>query len=338
MIDWLKLRVPLLTEGRIRADTVLILSPDGEVKWQKVRSLAVVGSFEANVHVSTCGYTGRLIIDGNPAKFFQGHNVFGTEDIHGLAWAITDRVLDVLELAPTEEQACEISLALVEVMAVHLTGMYDTGSLPRAVAAVRALSEHATLRHRGRGLLREGTAYFGIHSRRSALKAYPKGHELIDHPLPAALPQRERIIEWAQSKLRIEAVLRTMELKERGLSFLCQWTPETGATLHREMVEKLNVPENLELPAAVLEGLAPRLRMAYVAWQHGEDLRASLPGRTFRRYRKELLEHGIDLLSLRAKERSNVVPLIQVIRCVPCSVPEWAVGTEAYFEPRRRTA
>jgi II/X family phage/plasmid replication protein len=98
----------------------------------------------------------------------------------------------------------------------------------------------------------------------------------------------------------------------------------------------VNLPENIELPPAALEGLTPRLQLAYSCWLRGDDLRATLPRKTFYRYRKALLAFGVDLLALRSKAPpSNVFPLRRVIELRPAGVPEWAKGTAAYFEPRR---
>lgn len=337
MIDWLKLRLHIEAREKIPADRMFCMSPDGEVKWEKLRPYEVRGSYEANVHVSTCPVTGFLVIDGNPVKFFQGHNVFGTDDIHGLAEATISRVIETLHVNLSDAERAEIDSGAVDVARVDLTEMYSTGTQLYARAAVRAVSDHGSFKHRGRGLLKEGTVYFGKHSRRSALKIYAKGDELVDHPLPKELPYSTEVVAWAADKLRVEVVLRGMELKTRGLDALSSWKPETGVTLYREFLGKLNMPDNIELPPAALEGLPARLQLAYSAWLRGDDLRVTLPRKTFYRYRKALLEHGIDIGTLQAREpKSNVIPMIRLIELRPAPVPEWAVGTPLYFEPRRR--
>lgn len=339
MIDWLKLRVPINAVGRIPADTVMLVSPDGEVKWQKLRALEMRGSFDSNLHLSCCPVTGSLVIDGNPVKFFQGHNVFGTDDIHGLVHGVVRNVVQFLELQVTAECQAAIDQERIEIARVDVTRMYSFGSLAHATAAVRAIGEYATMKHRGRGVMKEGTAYFGKHSRRSALKVYAKGAELRDHRLADELPLRQEIEGFASDKLRVEVVLRGMELKSRGLDVLANWSSETGATLHREFIGKITVPDNIELPPSKLEGLPPRLQLAYAAWVRGDDLRVTLPRRTFYRYRAELLKLGIDILVVRpAEAKSNVLPLVRILYGHPADVPQWAVGTPAYFEPRRRIA
>ena len=337
MIDWLKLRLDLPAVGRIPGDRVLLLSPDGAVKWEKVKPIAVRGSFESDIHVSACAYTGKLIIDGNPAKFFQGHNVFGSENIGGLARALCWYVLGRVPLPVTEAHREDVHQGNVEVMRVDVTQSYSMGNVANARAAVRALAETATLRHRGRGsLVQEGTAYWGQHSRRSALKVYPKGPELQRHPLPEELHQVNQVRAFADDLVRFELVLRVMELRDRGLNVLRAWDENTTTAIYREFLAKFNVPPNVELPVPCVETLPPRLRLAYDSWMRGTDLRATLPPRTFWRYRKQLLEHGVDIVTV--KPASNVVPLVRILEAVPAGVPEWAMGTPLYFDPALRAA
>lgn len=332
MIDWLKLRIPVPAVGRIPGDIVCIFTPEGELKWQKVRAAELRGSYESNVHVSACPVTGALVIDGNPVKFFQGHNVFGTDDVQGLAWAIIDTVSSALDFDLANIETSDIDVARVDI-----NRSFACGSLDNARAAVRALAENATMKYRGRGQLsREGTAYWGKHSRRDALKAYAKGHELLDHPIAKDHPMRHQLAGFAQQLLRIELVLRSMSLKDRGLSILSRWDEATVDMLYREAMGKLTVPDNIELAPAMLQGLSPRLRLAYSAWTRGDDLRATLPRMTFYRYRKELLKFGVDLLSLRPTEaRRGTLQLVNVINAVPVTVPDWAASSGSYFEPRR---
>jgi II/X family phage/plasmid replication protein len=331
VIDWVKLRVPVPAVGRIPGDVFCIFSPDGKLKWQKVKAAELRGSYDSNVHVSACAITGHLVIDGNPTKYFQGHNVFGTDDLQGLAREIIHTCGSALGF-----DLANVSHDDIDVARVDINRSFSCGSLDNARAAVRALGENATMRHRGRGqLTREGTAYFGKHSRRESLKAYAKGYELLDHPVSNDHPMRHQIAGCAHDLLRIELVLRSMSLRDRGLSTLSRWNESIVDMLYREALGKLNVPDNIELAPATLQGLSPRLRLAYSSWLRGDDLRATLPRRTFYRYRKDLLSFGVDLLTLRPAERRSTLQLVNIINAVPASVPAWAVGTVAYFEPRR---
>lgn len=340
MIDWLKLRLLVNAQGKIPGDMVCIFDPDGELKWKKIRALEVEGSYQSKLHVSSCPVNGCLVIDGNPVKFFQGHNVFGTDDIHGLAQATIAHVLAKLEFDITDSQREGIADGIVEVHRADINRSFNVGNLANARAAVRALADRATMHYRGRGLLsRDGTVYWGKHSRRSALKAYAKGHELRDHKLPKDLPFADEIQSFADVLLRVELVLRTMEVKDLGLHLLCNWRKNTVATIFDEFFRKLSVPDNIELPLPTLESLSPRLRLAYSAWLRGDDLRATLPRKTFYRYRKAMLDHGVDILTVRPSDpASNVTPMLRILELKPVGVPDWAIGTSVYFDPSRRAA
>jgi II/X family phage/plasmid replication protein len=66
-------------------------------------------------------------------------------------------------------------------------------------------------------------------------------------------------------------------------------------------------------------------------------MRQVLPLRTFYRYRKELLRHGIDINVRQPSKPDNVVSLVRVLQPQAIAqVPEWAQGTPLYFEPKRR--
>lgn len=85
-----------------------------------------------------------------------------------------------------------------------------------------------------------------------------------------------------------------------------------------------------------LEGLPARLIAVYKLWKEGEDLRALYPKASFYRYRSEFLKQGIDIAIRQPSKPENVIPLIRVLQPQAISqVPEWAVGTPLYFEPRK---
>jgi II/X family phage/plasmid replication protein len=133
-----------------------------------------------------------------------------------------------------------------------------------------------------------------------------------------------------------------MELKRLGLSFAHQWQSVDGvplgvtAQLLRDRLGAMTMTTTAHLSAEVLDTLRPALRVAVQAWESGSDLRAVLPKPTFYKYRKELLPHGIDISMLVPSDVvSNVVPLHRVLEAVPVSVPDWAIDTPLYFEPRR---
>ena len=83
---------------------------------------------------------------------------------------------------------------------------------------------------------------------------------------------------------------------------------------------------NFKLSSEVTRSLPTGLRLAYIAWLSGEDLRTILPKNTFYRYRKKLKELDIDIVLIRDVDKvaDNVIQLIRVLEAEPVGIPEWA--------------
>ena len=190
---------------------------------------------------------------------------------------------------------------------------------------IRSAGDKTVLARRGRGVFAGDTLYYGKNSRRWSLKMYSKGHELQKRKLSKELDIPE-LKEFAEKALRIELTLRSLELKDRGLHFAKRWTPDFAIMLLMEAVGKLEMSNNFSLNDDKLALLKPRLRLAYKAWLRGDDLRQDLPKMTYYRYRKELLEFGIDIANVQDVDKplDNVVPLVRVLEALPASIPDWA--------------
>ena len=167
---------------------------------------------------------------------------------------------------------------------------------------------------------------------------YAKGDEMkVKGHRPHRSVYSPDLQAWADNKLRVEVVLRAIELKRIEKSHVSNWTRSTPAEVHAEKLRGLNMSEQIRLNATDLEGLSPRLVLAYHSWRDGYDLRTHLPHRTFYRYRKELLERGIDIaIKQNRNEHSNVVPLLRVLEATPASIPDWGMNPRLYFEPSVR--
>lgn len=345
MIDWITARVPCFHPEPIIGGRVLKLSPEGEKVWEVATRLEVIGSHETNLLIRThgTGVDGEgviLEISGNPTKWLQGHNLFGGFAAPGaLVEALMYELCGVLQgLQPTAHNHRQWADGRIELLRVDLTQMLQLDSRGSVRAWIRAAEHSAYLRHRGRGsLTKNGTLYYGQHSRRWSLKFYSKGDELEagkDHGLSEKLERRSDLLNYADRALRCELVMRGMELKRRGLRWCFDWSDTTGAELLNGTVQGLNMSDQLTLPTTALENLPPRLVAVYHLWKEGHDIRAMYPERTFYRYRNQLLPFKIDLANLQPREdRSNVVPLIRVLEAVPMEPPAWAYNTPLLVGP-----
>lgn len=338
MIDWLTLRAAI--DVPINAGHVCSFTADGEIEWHTPKRLQLEGSHSATITVRRFPYDNSLEISGNPAKFLQGHNLFGTDDLPGLSRAFVLAVVARLghRLSPAELQS--INAGQVTLTRIDCTQSWDFDSLPRALNVIRSLASQGYFAYRGRGsMTREGTVYWNQRSRRLAGKAYAKGHELQAHKLPLDLAERDRLTDFAQGLVRFEFTLRSMYLKRKGLHLLQNWgnvgaTPEST---HAELMSDLSVTAS-EIPGDDLEQLPNRLRAVYQLWKEGKDVRRFYSRATFYRHRKALLAHGIDLAAIqpsKADPASNVIPMRVTLVGRPVSVPSWAIGTPLYFDPSR---
>lgn len=336
VIDWVTAIIPCSHQEEILGGRVLSISKDGEIEWQQTKARSVVGSHESSLQVQTHA-PGLLWISGNPAKWLQGHNIFGSDDLQGLMAATMRRLIPILGLVPSLLDYSVWNSGNYALQRVDATAMWDLPKRTDVRAWLRAVEMQAKSRH-GRPISRGGTIYFGKHSRRWALKFYSKGDELEarvkGHKLPAEISHRDNLLKHADNKLRGELTLRGMQLKKLSLDRASAWNVETPQRVLLYHIKGLQMADQFSLTPALIEGLPPRLVLVYEAWMNGKDLRQIFPLRTFYRYRKELLAHGIDINIRQPARGENTIPLVRVLRPQAISqVTDWAIGTSLYFEP-----
>ena len=350
MIDWITAVVPCQHIDTIRDGCFQRVKSSGEVEWYSNKRMPVQGSHDARVFIKTHdeGDHSHIEVSGNLVKFFQGHNLWGTDDVPGLVfeflrWLWLHHGPEKTGLVlPTVDDVQAWRSGDVLLRRVDVTDSFTLGTRSEVLAWLRAAEQTAHLSHRGRGQLTKGsTLYFGKNSRRWALKLYAKGQEVSDNlgdqPALIELPQARA---WADNVLRCELVIRSMELQRLGLATVDRWNMAEGVDfepleLLRERLGTMTMTTTRTLSDEVLSSLTSSQRLAYSAWCNGEDLRALISRPSFYRLRSKLLPHGVDVATVQPKESSNVVPLVRVLEAVPAKVPEWAHGTPLFFEPRK---
>jgi len=339
MIDWVTATLPFSSAKKFAGGRLLSMDSDGVVEWQTEKRLPVVGSYDARFHVVSQG-EGFINISGNPSKFLQGHNLFGSDDLIGLVLETMRRICKALEVPISVNDYLAWRSGNYQLKRVDIAYMYSLESRANVRAWLRSAEYQSKSRH-GRPMTKGGTLYWGKHSRRWAMKAYGKADEVNstkDHRLPNELPKRDLLLEYAEDKLRLELVLRSMQLDD----LLCfkmarYWTPDVPAKLHAQFLESIDMSNQFTLPQSQIEDLPARLVAVYRLWKNGEDLRAMYPKNTFYRYRRQLLKHDIDIAIVQPRAFDNVIPLIRALRPQAIAqVPDWAKGTDLYFEPRRK--
>lgn len=363
MIDWLTIKIPF-RHLHLNAGLIVSISADGEPEWETAKRQMVCscrdevneegvktrnslcGSHCSNVAVKSDGsidndHAEFLMISGNPSKYLQGHNIFGSDDLCGLTDAMLDQLLPKLGLIYDPFTRQQVRSGHFTVAMVDINYSYELENQQDVMAFIHAAEFKARSRA-GRATTRPGTIYFGQHSRRWALKMYSKYNELTrggkGHKLhPSLLNHETQLLEWTKNILRIELRLLSKELKKLKLTLACD-LQRNIQKLFLEYKGKIVMNEQRALVGKKLMELPTKLRSSYALWQAGHHMAEILPRTTYYRHRKELIKFGIDLTISCEKKESNVVPFIRVLEAKPATIPEWAYRDNLIFQPQRRAS
>lgn len=98
MIDWLTFTVHGVLHRPLAAGAVVAFRQDGEVEWHSTRAKSLPGSASDTVQVRSRnigpdGFANELHFSGNPSKFLQGHNLYGSDDLPALVYECAARAL-----------------------------------------------------------------------------------------------------------------------------------------------------------------------------------------------------------------------------------------------------
>jgi len=329
VIDWVSAFLPCV-HPPLNAGYVCKIAPDGELEWSAPCRMKIEGSFEKNVTVTSHGSDGNgnathLFFSGNPSKFLQGHNIFGSDDLVALMVDTFDVVCRYLDLSPTLTDITQVRAGDYRLTRLDINYSFELPSRSDVLAWLRAAEYKSKTRH-GRPASQGGTLWWGKQSKRWRLTAYCKAEEVQvpKHRLPDSLFDTP-LIPWVDNKLRIELRLCKKELDELNLSMAYSWLPHTVMTTYFDYLKRLNMNEQIALSTDELMNLPQRLRSTYVLWKDGHDLRSTMAKNTYYRHRKELMEYGINIdLRQDSMDRSNVVPLVRILEAVPAQIPAWA--------------
>lgn len=337
MIDWITAIIPCHHDERIYGGSIASVDSEGVIDWRVEKKKQIVGSYESSLSIKSIDPT-QILLDGNPAKWLQGHNMFGSDNLIGLVEAVMYKLIPMLRLTPDDyDRACWAD-GIYSLKRVDCTAMWELPRRGEVRSWLRAAEMQSKSRH-GRPVTKGSTLYFGKNSRRWSIKFYAKGDEIEarGHKLPNEIDLRDNLIEWADNKLRGELTLRSIQLKEKQLSVGAQWSENTVIEQLLAYIESLNMSEQFNIAPLDLEGLPARLIAVYKLWKEGEDLRAIYPKASFYRYRSEFLKLGIDIAIRQPSKPENVIPLVRVLRPEAIvQIPDWAIGTPLYFNPIKR--
>jgi hypothetical protein len=287
-------RVNLYDTGRI-----ITLGPGGEVALERPGFFSFEGSHDTRLAI--CSRNGSSVyVSGNPAKFFQGHNLFGSTDIDGLFLSAGLAIRMKVGLFPGAETFSSCQFSRPRYTRIDLTRSYRFSCNASARAWLREIAATARTRHGSAGLGKDGSVTFGRGSRRWSFTAYAKFDEIEavgkGHGLSRRLPDEavKRLSEWAEGIVRFELRLRSLELQN-------VWPITSPLEVWSHYFERIQFNRNNAATMGVdmLTDAMPQHLIGYLArWRVGEDLRGHLAKNTFYRVRRELLaQAGVDIAS-----------------------------------------
>lgn len=359
MIDWVTCRIPVRLPQPIAGGWTVKINRDGVEQARTPHRLPVEGSFSSSLTIRAPSTT-ELEISGNPLKWLQGHNLYGTDDLLGLIWATLERLQPHLG-GSLAEVGLEGPRALHSgiLTQVHCTEMLELESLGDVLFWIRSAYATGYAKRRGRGVMREGTLVFGHSQGKSMTRwqivIYAKGSEIEDHPLPDLMAKDHEVRDWVRRCLRVEVRLGRLELKDRGLRSLGGWS-NTGNNvipilsgkapvlaelssrlagrvldLWNEKVGSLSFNDEAMCDTVDLKKLPRHLRGTYAQWKLGADLRDTMSKPTFHRHRTAIQRlTGVDVAVPPApSSTAQVLPIKRALQAQPVGRPPWADRIDA---------
>lgn len=334
MIDWQRKRYQV-SHNPIPVGRILSIDHDGSMEWETPKSIQVRGSYESSVKIRSQGGDGKgrateLFIDGNPAKFIQGHNVFGIEDNCALAEEMMRKICFYYPDLPSDFLIHKARHGEFEQLGIHIARSFDAGTRARALAIQETLLLKSRTRS-GRAQSQGGTNYWNKSQRKNRWlgKSYLKGEDITStkkgHRLPDEL-KNLGLEQFAESLIRIEFEIYKQEFLDRAkpLIYGYQFTESVIDELYREYWGRIEMSTQAAIPSEELNLLPRTLKATYLQWKAGLQVRPSMSKTCFYRHRHELLQFGVDIAIPNADQSSNVIPLIQIIEAKPVGIPDWA--------------
>ncbi|WP_100657326.1 phage/plasmid replication protein, II/X family [Alteromonas flava] len=329
MIDWVRATLPL-THLPLNSGQVVSINADGQIEWQTPKRVMATGSFDKRISIKSVGSDGygcatHLVVSGNPSKFLQGHNVFGSDDLVSLMHDTYELICKQFSIIPSSLERKMVEQGAYKVTTIDINYSFQLPTRDDVKSFIRAMEFKAKTRH-GRPTTKGGTLYFGKTSERWAIKLYCKAEEIQSKTgrIPESLTNKG-IEDWAENKLRVELRLLSKELEKLDLVCAGDITPKVIKQTFNEYLGKIQMTDQVKLSSKAKSELPTRLVSTYTLWSEGHNVRQMMSKATYYRQRKALMEYGINIdLSPCEKLTTNVVPMFRILEAAPVDVPEWA--------------
>jgi len=348
MIDWTTAFIPYPHNEAINNGKCISLDADGRIEWETEKFLPVEGSYSSTVSIRSHGSSdaekllrgyrySHIVLSGNPVKFLQGHNVFGSDDLPSL---LADCFKKICSLIDRPEIFSYSAIHNAHLTRVDINYGYSLNNPESVNAWLRSAESSTNLKHRGKGQFDHGTLYFGRKSSYWFIKFYHKGNEIRANKKHQRIDllDNKNVSTFADNLLRCEVQLKSRQLDREGLRSVSAWYDEDVKTLYNWYTSKLEFSENtMTIVDEKIKNLPPKYQRTYRDWNHGTDLREIMKRTTFYAHRRFLMnELNIDIgikIPTDKPDMSNVVPLVRFLEATPAETPLWASGTDWLYEP-----
>ena len=338
-IDWITAKIPFFAKGRLNGGNIINTTPEGAIDYTIDKRLPVTGSYDSRISIRSIDFTPDgdtfvIELSGNPVKWFQGHNLFGSDDLPNLIYETVIKLGEVLGHPQPDWILTAIKQGIYTLSRVDITGMFSLPTRSDVLAWLNHAEKTARTRT-GTGISKGNSIYFNKNSARWQTICYSKGQEIEKHQLPKEL-DGSGLQDYANNKLRVEVRLFGKELSKTGLKTGHNWLKLDPFLVYKDYVGRIEMSEQTIRDSDLFE-LPKKVRATFELWSMGKDLKLFISKPTYYRHRTILLEHGVDISVPKPTEESNVnvVPLKRVLELKPAGVPSWAYGTNLMFEPRK---
>ena len=346
MIDWVTCKIPFFYEGIISDGELLNVTRDGEVSYSVRKRRSFRGSYDGAITLRTAevddqGNTIKAELSGNPVKFLQGHNLFGSDDLLNLVLETVYKLSGLLNYSQPDWVLNLLISGSYTISRVDINRMFSLSNRAEVLSYLYSLS--ASSRTLSQSAVTSGsTVYLNKSSRRWSFKFYSKAQEveLKRNRAQGCLELPQGLRDWVEPMLRAELTLKSNELRELQLHRAANWNTIETQSLFADYAERIQMSEqkiNTDIQKLTDE-LRPKAALAtYHLWKDGHDVRRFLPQNTFYRHRRALKAFGVDVSMPPPKPdstASNVVPFCKTLELRAAVLPDWVSGTDYLFEPR----
>lgn len=247
------------------------------------------GSYDSSIFIKSTKESSVLEIEGNFFKFLYGQNITGTTNITKLVSALIEYLKDNDLVTPTAEQLKKIECGDFKITLIDLNKALIFETKEKAINYLNRIRTTGSYPNRKNKHVEDNGVYFNRESKRSVIKYYHKGTEIIaNRKYQSAITDDLKAL--ADLTVRFEIRLKWRHLNDKEKLYASSWSDEfirnTVDTTH----SKLRLPDEISL-----EHLPKAYRKFMICYKQGQ-VHEAYTDSTIKRYKSDLMKkYGISL-------------------------------------------